>query len=99
MAVKIVTDSSADLPAQITEELGITVVPLYVRFGSELLRDRVDIFEDDFLRRLQNDPVHPSTTQPTPEDFTGVYWKAGDFYYAVVTTHSERELLTIVRSM
>ena len=47
MAVKIVTDSSADLPAELAQELGITVVPLYVRFGEEVYRDRVDISEDD----------------------------------------------------
>ena len=92
MAVKIVTDSSADLPAQITEELGITVVPLYVRFGSELLRDRVDIFEDDFLRRLQNDPVHPSTTQPTPEDFAGVYRKLAPEADGIVSIHISEKL-------
>ncbi|MGD9118940.1 MAG: DegV family protein, partial [Dehalococcoidia bacterium] len=38
MTVKIVTDSTADLPAQLVKELGITVVPLYVRFGEEVLR-------------------------------------------------------------
>ena len=69
MAVKIVTDSSVDLPAQLAEELGITVVPLYVRFGNEVYRDQIDISADEFYQRLQHDPVHPSTTQPTPQDF------------------------------
>ena len=66
MAVKIVTDSSADLPEEIVKELGITVVPLYLRFGEEVFRDRVDISEDEFYERLLHDPIHPSTTQPTP---------------------------------
>jgi DegV family protein with EDD domain len=78
MAIKIVTDSSADLPAKIVEELGITVVPLYVRFGEEVYRDRVDISEEEFYKRLQHDPVHPSTTQPTPQDFATVYQKSGE---------------------
>jgi DegV family protein with EDD domain len=75
MVVKIVTDSSADLPAQLAQELGITVVPLYLRFGEEVFRDRVDISEDEFYERLQHDPIHPSTTQPSPQDFASVYQK------------------------
>ena len=73
MAVKIVTDSTADLPAGVAEELGITVVPLYVRFGDKLYRDRVDISEDEFYDRLVHDPFHPGTSQPTPQDFAAVY--------------------------
>jgi DegV family protein with EDD domain len=73
MTVKIVTDSTADLQPGVAEELGITVVPLYVRFGDKLYRDRVDISEDEFYERLVHDPVHPGTSQPTPQDFAAVY--------------------------
>jgi DegV family protein with EDD domain len=75
MPVRIVTDSSADLPDQIIEELGIAVVPIYVRFGEEVHRDRVTITEDEFYQRLESDPVHPSTVQPGPQDFLEVYQK------------------------
>jgi DegV family protein with EDD domain len=75
MTVKIVTDSTADLPDELVKEMGITVVPIYVRFGEEVLRDRVDISEDEFYERLQHDPVHPNTTQPSPQDFVDVYQK------------------------
>ena len=92
MAVKIVTDSSADLPAQIAQELGITVVPLYVRFGEEVYRDRVDISEDEFYQRLQNDPVHPSTTQPTPQDFVDVYQKVSQGVDGIVSIHISGKL-------
>ena len=73
MAVKIVTDSTADLPVGVAEELDISVVPLYVRFGDKLYRDRVDISEDEFYDRLVHDPVHPGTSQPTPQDFAAAY--------------------------
>jgi len=43
MVVKVVTDSTSDLPPQLAKELGITVVPAYVRFGGEVYRNRVDI--------------------------------------------------------
>jgi len=92
MAVKIVTDSSADLPAQIVQELGITVVPLYVRFGEEVYRDRVDISEDEFYQRLQHDPIHPSTTQPTPQDFVDVYQKLSQEADGIVSIHISAKL-------
>jgi len=75
MTVKIVTDSTADLPPQLAMDLGVTVVPVYVRFGDQIYRDRVDISEDEFYQRLLHDPIHPSTTQPTPQDFADVYQK------------------------
>ena len=87
MTVRIVTDSSADLPAKIVQELGITVVPLYVRFGEEVYRDRVDISESEFYQRLQHDPVHPSTTQPSPQDFTDIYRKVSPGADGIVSIH------------
>jgi len=92
MAIKVVTDSSADLPAQLAKELGITVVPLYVRFGEEVLRDRVDISEDEFYQRLLHDPVHPSTIQPTPQDFADVYQKLSKEADGIISIHISSKL-------
>ena len=92
MTVKIVTDSSADLPDEMVKELGITVVPLFVRFGDEVLRDRVDISEDEFYNRLQNDPVHPNTTQPGPQDFVDVYQKLAQGADGIVSIHISSKL-------
>lgn len=92
MAIRIVTDSTADLPPGVAEELGITVVPLYVRFGDEVLRDRVDISEDQFYHRLTHDPVHPGTTQPTPEDFAEVYRKLSGEADGIVSIHLSGKL-------
>jgi len=87
MTIKIVTDSSADLPAKLVQELGITVVPLYVRFGEAVYRDRVDISEDEFYQRLQHDPIHPSTTQPSPQDFVDVYRRLSQGADGIVSIH------------
>ena len=92
MTVKVVTDSSADLPAELVKELGITVVPLYLRFGEEVFRDRVDISEDEFYQRLQRDPVHPSTTQPTPQDFVNVYQELSKEADGIVSIHISSKL-------
>ncbi|MGD0794031.1 MAG: DegV family protein [Dehalococcoidales bacterium] len=75
MTVKIVTDTLSDITGDLAAELGVAVVPLYVRFGESIYRDRVEISSDEFYRRLINESVFPSTTQPTPNDFLEVYKK------------------------
>jgi len=75
MAVKIVTDSTADLSPELVKQNNITVVPLYVRFGEKNYRDGVDISLDEFYAKLVDGKVPPSTSQPTPADFAQVYRK------------------------
>jgi DegV family protein with EDD domain len=92
MVVKVVTDSTADLLPQLAKELGITVVPAYVRFGDEVYRDRVDISEDEFYQRLLHDPIHPSTTQPSPQDFVDVYKELAQEADGIISIHVSSKL-------
>jgi DegV family protein with EDD domain len=73
MAVKVVTDSLSDITSDLAQELGITVVPVYVRFGEEVYRDRVEMSTEEFYHRLVHGAVFPTTTQPPPGDFVDVY--------------------------
>jgi DegV family protein with EDD domain len=98
MPIKIVTDSSADLPEELVRELGITVVPLYVRFGEEVHRDRVTITEDEFYQRLESDPIHPTTIQPGPQDFLEVYQKVSEGADGIVSIHISSKLSGTVNS-
>jgi fatty acid kinase fatty acid binding subunit len=75
MSVKVVTDSASDIPPNLAQELGITVVPIYVIFGQRVYRDRVDIFEDEFYHKLVHGSVHPTTSVPSPKDFADAYSK------------------------
>ena len=92
MTIKIVTDSTADLPVKLAEELDVTVVPVYLRFGEQVYRDRVDISEDEFYQRLAHDPVHPNTTQPSPQDFADVYEKLSKDADGIVSIHLTSKL-------
>jgi len=92
MTLKIVTDSTADLPPRLAGDLGVTVVPVYVRFGDQVYRDRVDISEDEFYQRLLHDPIHPSTTQPTPQDFADVYQKLSQEAEGIISIHLSSKL-------
>ena len=71
--IQIITDSTSDIPPDMAETLGIRVVPIYVRFGDKIYRDGVDMDSDTFYKKMLTSPVHPATSQPTPEDFENVY--------------------------
>jgi DegV family protein with EDD domain len=73
MALKIVTDSTADLPIKSIHEFDITVVPLNVHFGDEVFKDGVDIWSEEFYNRIRNEPLLPNTSQPSPGEFLKVY--------------------------
>jgi len=92
MVIKIVTDSTADIPVALAEKLGITVVPEYLRFGDKVLRDRVDINEDEFYQRLTHDPIHPNTTQPSPDDFVNIYKEVAKKADGIVSIHLSSKL-------
>jgi DegV family protein with EDD domain len=87
MAVKIVTDSTADIPPGLAAELGIAVVPIYVRFRDRVYRDGVDITPDEFFRLLAESPHHPASSQPTPEDFENAYAAFCDDAEGIVSIH------------
>lgn len=87
MPVKIVTDSTADLPSELVDELGISVVPIYIRVGAEVYRDGIDISHDELYRKLATGRVYPTTAQPSPRDFAGVYRRLARETDEIVSIH------------
>ncbi len=92
MNIKIITDSTSDLPDQIARKLGITMVPLYVLFGKDTYRDRVDLSENEFYKRLIEGSVHPTTSQPSPQDFIKVYDKLSRNAEGIISIHISSKL-------
>jgi DegV family protein with EDD domain len=90
MTVKIVTDSGADLPLDLARELGITVVPVYLRFGDKVYRDGVDIGPDEFYAKLMSSSVLPSTSAPSAGDFAQVYSDVASSTDEIVSIHITR---------
>ncbi len=78
MTVRIVTDSVADLPSEVVKGLGITVIPLNVRFGTEVYRDGIDLTAEQFYDRLVHDKTFPVTSVPTPGAFAEAYDKLAE---------------------
>ncbi|WP_147802357.1 DegV family protein [Alkalicoccus halolimnae] len=73
--VVIVTDSTADIPASLAEDLSIRVVPLKVHFGNETYEDGVDLTSEQFYKKLKEAGTIPTTSQPTPNQFEEAYKK------------------------
>ncbi len=69
----IVTDAACDLPPAWFEQYDIHVAPLKILFGEESFRSGVDITHAEFYERLARKDVHPTTTQPTVNDFVEIY--------------------------
>ncbi len=94
----IVTDSTADLPKELTEEYNITVVPLKIVFGSDTYRDGVDISFDEFFSRLAQSASLPSTSQPSPGDFSEVYERLLGQGKEIISIHLSEQFSGTVRS-
>jgi DegV family protein with EDD domain len=73
MTVKIIGITSSGLEPADAQKYGLTIVPLRVNFGTETLRDGVDISKDEFLRRLAASRIFPTTSQPPAGDFLTLY--------------------------
>jgi DegV family protein with EDD domain len=78
VSVAVVTDSTAYLPADLTEGYGIHVVPLYVVLPGRSGREGIDIGPEDVARALSQRGQTVSTSRPTPGDFLAVYRDALD---------------------
>lgn len=92
MTVRIITDSSADLPEKLARELEIEIVPLNIHFGEEVFVDNLDIWSEEFYNRLRNEAVLPNTSQPAPGEFLKVYQKLVGSGDQVVSLHLSHEM-------
>lgn len=73
--VRIVVDSTSDLPKDVRERLGIEMVPLKVHFGNQTFLDSVTLASGEFFDKLSTERDLPTTSQPSPVDFVEVYKK------------------------
>ena len=85
--VKIVTDSTSDIPADLVAEWGITVVPSYVMFGMETYRDGVELSRQQFYEKLVAAKVIPTTAAPPPDTYLEVYRRLTEETDEIVSIH------------
>jgi DegV family protein with EDD domain len=73
MTTKIVTDSTCDLPAELVNEHGISVIPMYINFGEQGYQDGIEISRQEFYQRLPESDPFPTTAAPGVDSFKEVY--------------------------
>jgi DegV family protein with EDD domain len=86
--VGVIADSAANLPVELARELGIEVVPMYLKFGDQVYRDGVDLTPSDFYERLVRDAEPASTSVPSPGDYLEAYQRTGQTELVCVTVAS-----------
>ena len=92
MPIKIITDSTSDLPLDLAESLGVTIVPANVIFGQEQFKDRVEMTPAQFYERLVDSPVHPTTSAPSIGQFVEAYESVAPDADGIVSIHVSAKL-------
>ena len=83
--IKIITDSTLDLPSDLIKEKKIEVLPLLINFGEESYLDGLEINTREMLDRIEKENILPTTAQVTPNRFEEVFKKYLDEGYKIVT--------------
>jgi len=95
--IKIITDSTCDLPADVAADLGITVVPVYLNVGQQSYRDGLDLTRHDFYTSFPEMPVSPTTAAPGVAAFAAAYQQAiGDGAEGILSIHLAETLSTTI---
>ncbi len=89
--IAFVTDTTCNLPDELVQQYGVTVVPVYVNFGAESYKDYVEMPPAEFYRRLAAFKAAgqmPKTSQPSPEDFRATYTALAEQGYTdIISIH------------
>ena len=85
--IKIITDSTADLPKEVYEKYDIEVLPLLINFGEESYLDGVEITPEVLFERIEKEGSLPTTAQVIPNRFMDTYKKYLDDGYKIISIH------------
>jgi DegV family protein with EDD domain len=98
MMVRVVTDSTADVPDDMVAALGITVVPSYVVFGSESYRDGVELTKPQFYEKLLTAQAVPVTAAPSPQVYEEAYRRLAGEADGIISIHAASRLSSLYSS-
>jgi DegV family protein with EDD domain len=96
--IAIVTDSTADIPADLVQELGIHVVPQILIMGDRTWRDGVDIDAPAFYQLLQTSEDFPSSSQPSIASFQDLFNRLSRDYDSILAILVSDELSGTINS-
>ena len=90
--IKIITDSTCDIPKEYIEKYDIEVMPVLINFGEESYLEGVEITRDEMIERIERENVLPTTSQITPLRFEECYSKYINEGYKVVAIHMSSKM-------
>ena len=92
MTTRIVTDSASDIPREVAQKLGISIVPLTVSFGEEVYRDGIDLNAGEFYTKLAQNKILPKTSQPSVGSFIDTYKTLAQENSEIISIHISDKL-------
>jgi DegV family protein with EDD domain len=99
MTIRIVTDSTCDLPEGIVAEYGIAVVPLYINLGTQSYLDGVELSREEFYKQLPHHDPPPTTAIPGPQRLLQVYEElAAEGATEILSVHISASLSGVVNT-
>lgn len=90
--IKIIADSTCDLPKEYIEKYNIEVMPVLINFGEESYLDGIEITRDEMMERIEKDNILPTTAQITPMRFEECYGKYIEEGYKVLAIHMSSKM-------
>lgn len=87
--IRIITDSTCDLPIRDLEQDGVSVLSLTVQFGQEQYKDKRELSNEDFYEKLKKSEVLPTTSLLNPQDFLECFEQYPEDELVVVTLSGE----------
>jgi len=96
--IKIVTDSTSDIPREVARELAIEIIPTAIQWNGKTLLDGIDITTNEFYRRLTTSTHVPTTSQPAPGDFLKLYQSLAGGCQGIVSVHISSKLSGVYQS-
>lgn len=90
--IKIVTDSTCDLPAAWLSRYNITVVPVNIQFGAETFREGLDLAPADFYQRINTSGALPTTSQPAVGEVCQIYRQLAADGSPILSLHLSSQL-------
>lgn len=99
VSICIVTDSNCDLPTDLADRYGITVVPLYINIGTDSYLDGIEMSREEFYQGLPTFRAHPTTSVPSPGQFLEAYQRlANEGATQILSIHISKTLSAVANS-
>jgi DegV family protein with EDD domain len=97
MGIRIVTDSTCDLPAEIINMHRVSIIPMYIITPNGDMQDGIDLTRKEFYERLPGYKPHPTTAAPSPTVFNDTYEKlAREGASEIISIHISRKLSAVM---